>query len=272
MNHSDARIRFVRSDSLPDVEFVAGNNVDNRFPVHLHRKYCIGTLVRGQGLLTCGSVEYRLRNGDVYLINPGDVHTLHPLGEKPISYAVLSIGEDFFARFFGEDRSEAVPRFTVNTLTDSALSLKIRNFGSILALKEARLQAESAFMMIFTGLAPCLALAPAETEPATLPISRFLAWLDTRLCENLTLGDLAGQACLSKFHFARLFKEETGLSPYEYLLQERIKRAKVLLESGHSPGETAQMIGFSDQSHFTRCFKKHVGVTPARYQVIRTDE
>jgi AraC family transcriptional regulator len=79
---------------------------------------------------------------------------------------------------------------------------------------------------------------------------------------------LAAVARLSPFHFARQFKEATGLPPHQYVISRRVERAKQLLQEGAelSLAEVAAHVGFSDQSQFSHHFKRHVGVTPGRFQ------
>jgi AraC-like DNA-binding protein len=76
---------------------------------------------------------------------------------------------------------------------------------------------------------------------------------------------MAEIACLSEFHFNRLFHKQFGLSPYAYYLVCKLKISQNILMEQKSVTGTAFDIGFFDQSHFTRLFKKHVGVTPGKY-------
>jgi AraC family transcriptional regulator len=71
---------------------------------------------------------------------------------------------------------------------------------------------------------------------------------------------------MSKYHFCRLFKKSTNLTPYQYVLQRRTARAKELLKKRElTIVEIAYLLGFSDQSHFTRQFKKQYGITPGAF-------
>jgi AraC family transcriptional regulator len=97
--------------------------------------------------------------------------------------------------------------------------------------------------------------------------SRFkqvIEYIHDHLAQNLSLADLAKIANLSPSRFAYLFRQETGSSPHQYVIQARIERATRLLKAGgeSSIGEIAHRVGFTDQSHFTRHFKRIVGVTP----------
>jgi AraC-like DNA-binding protein len=84
--------------------------------------------------------------------------------------------------------------------------------------------------------------------------------------ESISLEALARVACMSRFHFARRFRQSTGSSPMAYLLQMRIQRARCLLEEGESKiADIAAELGFFDQSHFTRTFRRAIGMSPRAY-------
>jgi AraC family transcriptional regulator len=88
-------------------------------------------------------------------------------------------------------------------------------------------------------------------------------FISKHLSEDLLIGSMAQEIGMSKYHFARLFKESTGMSPYQYLIKCRIERAKILLRDKTARiSEVASTVGFSDQSQFTRHFKRLVGATP----------
>lgn len=91
--------------------------------------------------------------------------------------------------------------------------------------------------------------------------------MDDRLASDLTLGDVARHLGLSPRHFARAFRQSTGLPPHQWLLRRRIERATVLLRDGDSPlADVAVRCGFADQSHFTSTFRRATGTTPGRYR------
>ncbi len=84
---------------------------------------------------------------------------------------------------------------------------------------------------------------------------------------DLALDELAALADLSAKHFARAFRQSTGVPPHRWLIERRIDRAKELLAaSDHSLAEIALACGFADQSHFTAAFRKAVGATPGGYR------
>ncbi len=91
-------------------------------------------------------------------------------------------------------------------------------------------------------------------------------YIRKNLHQKLSIENIAKLAYVSKSNFFRMFKDELGTSPNEFILQERINRAKELLKSKNSIKETAYQTGFSDTNYFTRVFKQLVGVTPKNYQ------
>lgn len=108
--------------------------------------------------------------------------------------------------------------------------------------------------------------APARNAIAERAVARVRQYIEQHLSERLTLAQLAGVGCMSRYHFARLFRRVTGSSPMEYVLQRRIDRARLLLrERRHRIGDIAVDLGFFDQSHFARSFRRATGDTPGRF-------
>jgi AraC-like DNA-binding protein/ElaB/YqjD/DUF883 family membrane-anchored ribosome-binding protein len=108
-----------------------------------------------------------------------------------------------------------------------------------------------------------------QPEPAlkTATLEKIQVYVGELAVVNLTLPQLAAKACMSRFHFARLFRRSTGLSPHQYIVSQRIDRAKEMLCCSREPiAEIAMVVGFVDQSHLTRHFKRIIGATPARFR------
>lgn len=110
---------------------------------------------------------------------------------------------------------------------------------------------------------------PSERAPAleAKRLKRVLDFIEARLGEDLSLEDLASQACLSPFHFSRLFTDATGLSPHRFLVQRRVLAAQAMLAADQtSLAEVALDAGFGSQANFTRVFRKTTGLTPGQYR------
>lgn len=99
------------------------------------------------------------------------------------------------------------------------------------------------------------------------PISMVLEFIRNNIKENFNLKDLSDKAGMSTTSFYRFFKRELGMSPIEFILNEKIKIAKQLLKyPGIQINEVGFQSGFEDSNYFIRLFKKVEGITPKQYQ------
>lgn len=98
-------------------------------------------------------------------------------------------------------------------------------------------------------------------------IDKAIDFIQSNYNNKISLDDLTKTAYMSKFYFLRLFKRHTGVSPYEYLINYRINKAKELLKNSDlSVKEISDTVGFFDYNNFIREFKKIVGITPLKYK------
>jgi AraC family transcriptional regulator len=94
-------------------------------------------------------------------------------------------------------------------------------------------------------------------------LALVLDLIEGDLSEDLSLKALASAAGLSEYHFLRLFKQSTGLTPHQYVISQRIERAKELLQKTQMTiTEIAYLLGFSTPAHFTHHFRRKTGITP----------
>ena len=97
-------------------------------------------------------------------------------------------------------------------------------------------------------------------------LHRVRVFIDEHMHEQLEVADLASIAGLSRFHFIRLFRIDTGESPRKYLLRARINRAQQLLMTSElSIGDVALQLGFYDNSHFANSFRRFFGISPSEF-------
>ena len=101
-------------------------------------------------------------------------------------------------------------------------------------------------------------------------LRRVQEFINENLEEDLSLAELAEVADLSQFHFARAFRKSTGQTPQQYLMQQRIERAKQLLSKNDLPiVEISLRTGFKNQSHFTTLFRKFTKITPKLWREMK---
>ena len=102
-------------------------------------------------------------------------------------------------------------------------------------------------------------------------LRRVKEFINENLEDDLSLAEISAVADLSQFHFARAFRKTTGVTPQQYLMQQRIERAKELLTKNDLPiVEVSLLTGFKNQSHFTSLFRKFTRLTPKVWREARS--
>jgi len=109
--------------------------------------------------------------------------------------------------------------------------------------------------------------SPVKGGLAAFRLNRVIDHIDANLDADFGLRDLAAVAEVSPGYFGEAFKASTGLTPFRFILERRVRRAKELLLDRDIPiAEVALRVGFANQSHFTVNFKKLTGKTPSRFR------
>lgn len=101
-------------------------------------------------------------------------------------------------------------------------------------------------------------------EDITARVVEAKRYIDRHYYLALSLDKMAGEACLSKFHFIRIYRKYYGKTPYAYLKEVRLTRAKELLRSGLPIKEVCYAVGFDSIPSFTRLYKEWTGVSPGK--------
>jgi AraC family transcriptional regulator len=169
------------------------------------------------------------------------------------------------------DRLEVIPEFRTRDPQLEAIALlllaelKQNNLGG-------RLYIESLANLLAVQL-----LRQYSASKANFPIYKgglpqrqllqVLDYIHDHLEQDIKLADLAALLGMSQFHFSHLFKQAIGIAPYQYLLQQRIERAKQLLkQTDQSVMAIAFSCGFSSHSHLSKQFRQMTGLTPTAYR------
>ena len=109
----------------------------------------------------------------------------------------------------------------------------------------------------------------AAKEPVSMDscVAEAVNYIQDHYMEEISVEDIAEKASLSKYHFSRIFREQTGSSPHQYLISFRIRKAReLIMETKLSIESIGLQCGFSSPSHFIRTFKKEMDFTPASYR------
>lgn len=177
---------------------------------------------------------------------------------------------------FGVDPDKAELRyeggFSDNFIEQIALSIRaeMKDASSIspLLVETMRVVLAAHLLKNYSNLSPSACHLPDHTrglDPKRM--HRLVEFIDENLHRNISLSEMAAEACFSPFHFARVFKKSTGQSPGQFVKHRKIEVAKKLLhDRDRSLADVATSTGFSSQSHFSRSFSKALGVPPGAYR------
>src|SRR5262249_12251636 len=117
------------------------------------------------------------------------------------------------------------------------------------------------------GVSKCRRPAPDPHARARRRAVEAALWLGAHAPRPIALDGAASQAGLSAFHFLRTFRRVLGVTPHQYLLRSRLRRAANLLADGaRSITDTAYDVGFADLSNFVRTFHRAAGVSPRAFR------
>ena len=268
-------VRFWQSADLPQVEANQMLRSRHVFPRHLHDEiYAVGLMDEGGSYcLGEGHDEAFAAPGEVCLLNPGQVHAGGALPDRQVSYRML-----FFDRSLLRDLSEEIsegrrPQLEYGRVVvrDAALRLALERLHRDLVLGREGLALESALLEAAGELLRFHHRPEAERrfgdERGAVRRARELLAAEPE--RKLALAEVAAAVGLSRYHFLRVFRQATGLSPHAFRTACRLETAKQLLRQGLPLAETALATGFADQSHFTNTFRRFVGATPGQYRAER---
>ena len=213
--------------------------------------YCVA----GNGYLVFDQIRYEIQSGDVVLC-PGGL---------PHAYGCLEEGWEIYWVHFGG--AQAIDLCDQAHLTPSAPVRAVGRNPQLLNAFSTLVESlsHSAYSSPWTASAHLYATLLALINVAQSRADRRLADLVTDDC--CSLDDLVARSGYSKYHFIRIFKEETGCSPWQYVIERRLERAReLLLGTRLSVKEIATQLGFNTPDYFARLFAKQNGVTPSRYR------
>lgn len=267
---------------------LVSEHVLEKMPSHVHDDFYELVFVRdGKGFHQLEEEVYPIRAGNLFLIHPGARHAyvnsritiynilfepsflnhfqqdlsgfpnyqllFHAGGELPARSRMLSVEPDCFPR--------------ITALLDDIVSEEAkREPGSMTAIL-------SDFLYLF--LLICRHASPSESVENphyAYRLSALMAHLEEHCAESWSLERMAAQVRMSVSNFRIRFKELTGKSPMEYLLNLRLENASKLLRmEKKNLSEIALLCGFADSNYFSRQFKRKFGVSPRVFRRKRTD-
>jgi AraC-like DNA-binding protein len=251
---------FWAPPGLPEVQAFHAQFQGHRFGRHTHDCYVIAAMETGGEIFDFRDERYTAPPGSLVLMEPREPHTGQGAAGPSWSYRALYVGRSWF------DGQE--PAFARPVAEDPGLFRRLCAFHTALERAPEPEWARDQLRGLLAALTERFALpggAGGHRDPSRPGLERVRRHLDLNFRQPARLQDLADLAGVGRFHLVRLFKRMTGLTPFEYLADLRVREAMSLLCRGESSTRVALDLGFADQAHFCRQFKRLVGVPPGRY-------
>ena len=217
-------------------------------------------VTEGKGYFTIGGKTHTLIPGDVYVLPKGLSHRYSADIEEPwkkIFFGIKGKGVDSLLEMYGLN--------TIYTFPESDCKLI---FEEILhASNNKEIDNQQVIALKFHELCIRLAKITKRGTSYSSLIYQTLELLNNSIEKNLSLFDIANEMNISKSHLNRKFKNEVGVTPYDYLINLRMHKASRLLTLTQlSIKKIAEMLCYADAFYFSNAFKKNFGVSPALYR------
>lgn len=238
----------------------------------MRNSYLIHYILSGKGIYKIEGKTYHLKAGDAFLIIPNKVIYYEADENDPWTYTWIGMQgirvHDFLQRtqfashyilHIGDDQEIKACQeqlYTTNTLEkDKDLMLT-----SILYR----------YLFLLCEKYPCTHQNSQEKQKSY--ITQALRYIETHYDKNISIQSIADELHIERTYLFRLFKDHLHLSPKEYLLECRLKRAKHLLATTQEPIQViALSVGYEDALYFSRLFKSSCHLTPTQYRKQHTN-
>lgn len=225
---------------------------------------------------------FRAKTLGLELIRSEAARRFYPLHSHVSSFVLglvlggsLTLTQEHGSRRYHRDQSFSIPPYAPHSLTtDSACALLCLCVDKTQPIDEDRLAA--LLRILPRACAPTfrqielLAARWTRVKALDKSFAPDVALLVQRLesCpeRKCSLAEMARAVFLSHCHLLRKFKREVGLTPHQFQVQNRVRKARRLLSESRTIAEAALAAGFCDQSHFIRQFERRVGLTPTAYR------
>jgi AraC-like DNA-binding protein len=250
--------------------------LDRPMRTHAHREGHLTFHLGGPpAVVTISDVPHLVDQSAGVAINPWQPHSFQPCsGDKPSVFLVAYISDRWLDR---DHEGRGSLRFGANGIRvgTTILSICASLAHSLVTTASYRLVHRYLNQLFDASFEKSWAkscrpdLAARPVGPVDFRVRKSLRILDDGLAQGIELDAVARDAGLSRPHFFKLFRENTGVTPALYANTMRVERAlDRLMGSQASVTDIGYELGFSSQSHFTHFFSAHVGIAPTQYRTI----
>lgn len=233
-------------------------------------------MLEGRISATIADRAFELSDGKTALIDIGQTHSAQSSGVEFVSIGISPILVNELVSEIGVTRTSAEIVFRENVTQDENIAQLARlivteisdhQIGHAAMLDALVRQLAIHLLRCHLTVRKSDKIELSRAGPVDRRLRRAIEFMHDNFGSEIALEEIAAAAYLSEYHFARLFKQISGVTPHVYLANLRLDRArKLLAETTLSISEIASTVGYQSQSHFTKVFKSVTGVTPRAYR------
>ncbi len=262
----------LNRDAETGIETIRAHFEGHAYDPHFHDSYLIGFTEQGVQQFHCRKALHSSAPGQVFLLEPGELHDGHAPARGGFTYSMLYLDPHWLERelrgLFEDAPGDCQPAFAKTLASEPELLAVIAEAFQALQSRDLRIVRQAALDALLAKLARHLAWRPRLDSDPRMPLVALRArdYLHAHMEQDLGLDELAWASGVDRFRLSRAFKAAFGIAPHAYLVQLRLARARQLLASGQPPARVAMTLGFADQSHMGRWFRRAYGLTPAHYR------
>ena len=219
---------------------------NHKYGPHIRDYYLLHFCLNGTGVLIDKFGNHTIRQGELFIIRPGETTTYLADGNTPWEYSWVAFGGEL-ADLFNTDRS--VYPFPIE------IGLSLREFSIDRETNPA----------IFLSLIYKLIyyLFNEKKENSSIP-EKIRQYIDFNYMENISVLTISNYFGYERSYLYRIFKNHLGVGIKEYIIKTRMEHAQILLKKGYSVGNTSLAVGYNDQTNFSKAYKKHFGESPKK--------
>lgn len=269
------------TDFNPTVFYVSKLKMVKEGVYHDHDFTELAYILSGKGKYLVDGNEYDVSAGDLVICNPGVMHTHVVTNLKEPTIEFISGFTDFHFKNMSPNSIELENGGCI-LHTEGELRQEI-SMHCYAMIAEREGNQVGRYFMFKTHLMQMLLLVAREITVVEKPeqksynfesynksyaVNRIINYLNENYEHKISLEQIAHNMYLSPVYISKIFKEETGESPINYLIKIRLEKAKDILLNGKdgSIKNIANQVGYDDVYHFSKLFKKYYGISPLYYR------
>lgn len=219
------------------------------FGPYVRDYYLLHYIYKGSGIFKCPCGRFEVKKEQAFLIKPGEVTKYTADSDDPWEYCWIGFRGSLAEKF------ASLP---------PVIKLAPTYFYGIKELTQSAMTAKEEYLCARLFDIYCAIFGSrAENIPYEKQIKNYI---NANYMQKINMSDISSLTGLERSYLSRIFKKAEGMSPQEYLISLRLKKAKEFIENGYNISETALLCGYSDVFSLSKAFKKHLSLTPSEYK------